>query len=193
MQISFHNELRQFSGFFARAMTSRDCFYCGKRVAAGKSCSVLFLDGRGYPPRDSEIIQYAQLCDTTRQHDEGHAALLRGVSEIACNSYQCYRLIKDVNNYVVSNVRVTRSLGEASTSTPILPAHRKVLTRCSPPQRWHLKPQGNRKVTLTHKSALEPAELHSLGAQRRSNHRMRSSHLLDSSIIASMDSVTPYD
>jgi hypothetical protein len=62
MQISFHNELRQFSGFFARAMTSRDCFYCGKRVAAGKSCSVLFLDGRGYPPSDSEIIQYAQLC-----------------------------------------------------------------------------------------------------------------------------------
>ena len=43
-------------------MTSRDCFYCGKRVAAGKSCSVLFLDGRGYPPSDSEIIQYAQLC-----------------------------------------------------------------------------------------------------------------------------------
>lgn len=36
----------------------------------------------------------------------------------------------------------------------------------------------NRKVMLAHKSALEPAELHSLGAQRRSNHRMRSSHLL---------------
>ena len=160
-------------------MTSRDCFYCGKRVAAGKSCSVLFLDGRGYPPSDSEIIQYAQLCDTTRQHDAGHAALLRGISEIACNSFQCYRLFKDVNNFVVSSVHVTRIIGEASSSTPILPAHRKVLTRCSPPQRWHLKPQGNGKVTLTHKSALEPAELHSLGAQRRSNHRMRSSHLLN--------------
>jgi hypothetical protein len=89
MQISFHNELRQFSGFFARAMTSRDCFYCGKRVAAGKSCSVLFLDGRGYPPSDSEIIQYAQLCDTTRQHDAGHAAFPRlratHFSAIACS------------------------------------------------------------------------------------------------------------
>jgi hypothetical protein len=97
-------------------MTSRDCFYCGKRVAAGKSCSVLFLDGRGYPPSDSEIIQYAQLCDTTRQHDAGHAALLRGISEIACNSFQCYRLFKDVNNFVVSNVHVTRMIGEAPSS-----------------------------------------------------------------------------
>ena len=109
-------------------MTSRDCFYCGTRVAAGKSCSVLFLDGRGHPPSDTEIIQYAQLCDTTRQHDAGHAALLRGISEIACNSFQCYRLFKDVNNFVVSNVHVTRIIGEASSSTPILPAHRKVLT-----------------------------------------------------------------
>jgi len=70
-------------------MTSRDCFYCGKRVAAGKSCSVLFLDGRGYPPSDSEIIQYAQLCDTTRQHDAGHAAFPRlratHFSAIACS------------------------------------------------------------------------------------------------------------
>ncbi len=64
-------------------MTSRDCFYCGKRVAAGKSCSVLFLDGQGYPPSDSEIIQYAQLCDTTRQHDAGHAALLRVISVLS--------------------------------------------------------------------------------------------------------------
>jgi hypothetical protein len=139
MQISFHNELRQFSAFFAHAMTSRDCFYCGKRVAAGKSCSVLFLDGRGYPPSDTEIIQYAQLCDTTRQHDAkhdaGHVALLRGISEIACNSFQCYRLFKDVNNFVVSNVHVTRIIGEASSSTPILPAHRKVLTA---PQRRHM-------------------------------------------------------
>ena len=105
-----------FQFFFARAMTSRDCFYCGKRVAAGKSCSVLFLDGRGYPPSDSEIIQYAQICDTTRQHDAGHAALLRGISEIACNSFQCYRLFKDVNNFVVSNVHVTRMIGEAGAS-----------------------------------------------------------------------------
>lgn len=155
-------------------MTSRDCFYCGKRVAAGKSCSVLFLDGRGYPPTDSEIILYAQLCDTTRQHDEGHAALLRGVSEIACNSYQCYRLLKDVNNYVVSNVRVTRSVGEASSSTPILPAHRKVLTAAEKAAAaleeaaaYPLGTRGgisSREVTLIHKSALEPAELHSLGA-----------------------------
>jgi hypothetical protein len=109
-------------------MTSRDCFYCGKRVAAGQYCSVLSLNGRGYPPSDSEIIQYAQLCDTTRQHDACHAALLRGISEIASNSFQCYRLLKDVNKFVVSNVHVTRSIGEASTCTPILPAHRKVLT-----------------------------------------------------------------
>ncbi len=52
----------------------------------------------------------------------------------------------------------------------------------------------NRKVMLAHKSALEPAELHSLGAQRRSKNRMRSSlGAVISSIIASMDSVTPYD
>ena len=112
--------------------TSRDCFYCGKRAAAGKSCSVLFFDGRGCPPSDSEIIQYAQLCDssdTTIKHDAGHAALRRGISEIACNSFACYRLLKDVNNYVAINVRGTRSVGEASSSTTILPAHRKeVLT-----------------------------------------------------------------
>ena len=61
MQISFNNEIRQFSVIFARAMTSRD----------------------------SEIIQYAQLCDTTRQHDAGHAAIPRlratHFSAIACS------------------------------------------------------------------------------------------------------------
>jgi hypothetical protein len=41
---------------------------------------------------------------------------------------QCYCLFKDVNNFVVSSVHVTRISGEASSSTPILPAHRKVLT-----------------------------------------------------------------
>jgi len=158
-------------------MTSRDCFYCGKRVAAGKSCSVLFLDGRGYPPSDTEIIQYAQLCDTsdpTIKHDAGHAALRRGISDIACNSFACYRLLKDVNNYVTINVRVTRSIGEASTSTPILPAHRKVPSAAEkaaaleePARFYPLGPRGgisHREVTLIHNSALEPTELHSLGA-----------------------------
>jgi hypothetical protein len=41
---------------------------------------------------------------------------------------QCYCLFKDVNNFVVSSVHVTRIIGEASSSTPILPAYRKVLT-----------------------------------------------------------------
>ena len=166
--------VRRFSVLFELAMTSRDCFYCGRRVAAGKSVCVLFLDGRGYPPTDSEIILYAQLCDTTIKHDAGHAALRRGISEIACNSFACYRLVKDVNNYVVSNVRVTRSVGEASSSTPILPAHRKVLTAAEKAAAaleeaaaYPLGTRGgisSREVTLIHKSALEPAELHSLGA-----------------------------
>jgi hypothetical protein len=120
---------------------------------------------------------------------------------------QCYCLFKDVNNFVVSSVHVTRIIGEASSSTPILPAYRKVLTaaekahvkRLPPPLHFMVQvPRGgisNRKVMLAHKSALEPAELHSLCAQRRSNHRMRSSlGAVISSIIASiMDSVTPYD
>ena len=163
---------------------------------------MLFLDGRGHPPSDTEIIQYAQLCDTTRQHDAGHAALLRGISEIACNSFQCYRLFKDVNNFVVSNVHVTRMIGEAPSSAS-QGAHRAAekenVKRLPPPLHFMVQvPRGgisNRKVMLAHKSALEPAELHSLCAQRRSNHRMRSSlGAVISSIIASiMDSVTPYD
>jgi hypothetical protein len=31
-------------------------------------------------------------------------------------SFQCYRLFKDVNNFVVSNVHVTRMIGEAPSS-----------------------------------------------------------------------------
>lgn len=159
-------------------MTSRDCFYCGKRVAAGKSCSVLFLDGRGYPlgipratPRSSSTrnsaIQPANMMQAM-QHFRDCVQLISVLSLV--QRRQQFRREQ--------RARHTHYWGSLFLHTTILPAHRKVLTRCSPPQRWHLKPQGNRKVTLTHKSALEPAELHSLGAQRRSNHRMRSIHLL---------------
>ena len=171
-------------------MPSPDCFYCGKRVAAGKSCSVLFLDGRGCPPSDSEIIQYAQLCDTSytnRKHDAGHAALRRGISEIACNSFGCYRLLKDVNNYVAINVRVTRSVGEASSSTTILPAHRKQVLahrrREEAASFYPLGPRGGiskREVRLiaSFKIARSSPPNCTRLAQRRSNHLVRSSHLV---------------
>ena len=185
-------------------MTSRDCFYCGKRVAAGKSCSVLFLDGRGCPPSDSEIIQYAQLCDTsdaTIKHDAGHAALRRGISEIACSSFACYRLLKDVNNYVAINVRGTRSVGEASSSTTILPAHRKeVLTarREEAAAFYPLGPRGGiskREVTLiaSFKIARSSPPNCTRLAQRRSNHLVRSSHLVHHRVHGLRHRYTAYD
>ena len=140
------------------------CFYCGLSLGKKRASTISFENGRGHPPSDDEIVRWAKVCNPAKHKPSTPAASRE--SPKAHDTHDCYRLLLDVNNYVVSNVRQARSAGSAS-GADALPRQRAVHSKAAELAAEAMALQdvqlSKLDITLVDSAALEESQLGPLG------------------------------